>query len=285
MESVIQWYPGHIAKLERELKPILKQLDVVIEVLDARIPRASWHQSLSDTIREQKPVLLVLNKADLADPNWTKAWIDHFKSSLYQEVESFDSTNSKGKAAIIEAVKRLGEPKMQQLVAKGLKRRAIRIGVVGMPNVGKSSLINTLVAIKKAHTGHRAGVTRQVQWVRVNPQIELMDTPGLIPAKLVSQEQGQLLASVYSVGDAAFDEEAVVPYFMAQVERFYPGLLSKALDLPEGAPVSLDMVAERRHYILSGGQPDLKRTAQAILKDYRHGKLGRMTLERPTDEA
>jgi ribosome biogenesis GTPase A len=280
VETTIQWYPGHIAKLERELQPLLKQLDIIIEILDARIPRASSHRALSEKLREQKPVLLVLNKSDLADPYWTKQWVEVFKET-YAAVIPFDSSTGKGKEQIIDAICRLGEPKFLQLEAKGLKRRALRTGVVGMPNVGKSTLVNTLVGRKKAKTGHRAGVTRTTQWVRIHPLVELLDTPGMIPPKLESQETGQLLASVYSVGDAAFDEEAITPFFLEQVELLYPGLLKKAFDLPDDAEISIEGIAKRRGLILPGGALDLRRTAQAVLKDYRHGKLGRITLERP----
>lgn len=280
MDATIQWYPGHIAKLERELQQILKQLDVVIEVLDARIPRATRYQGLSEKVRSQKPVLLVLNKSDLADPQWTKQWAQYY-SQTYPAVLSFDSSTGKGKEQIITELLRLGEAKMQQQEAKGLKRRPIRTGIIGMPNVGKSSLTNALVGHKKAKTGHRAGVTRTTQWVRIHPQVELLDTPGLIPPKLDSQETGQLLASVYSVGDATFDEEAITPFFIQQVATYYPGLLRKAFDLGEDVDVSLESIARRRGYLLSGGELDLKRTAQAILKDYRHGRIGRLSLEHP----
>lgn len=276
----IQWYPGHIAKVERALQQILKQLDVVVVVVDARIPVSSIHTRLADNLRSQKPTLLVLNKWDLADPNWSKAWIDHFKT-MYPGVVTFDSTTGKGKNMIVEEICRLGEEKHQQLEAKGLKRRPLRTGVVGMPNVGKSTLINTLVGKKKAKTGHRAGVTRTTQWVRIHPMVELLDTPGMIPPKLDSPETGLMLASVYSIGDATFDEESVVPPFLAKVAALYPGRLEASFNLADGEAPTLEAIAAQRNYVLPGGQLDLRRTAQAILKDYRHGRLGRMTLERP----
>ncbi len=181
----IQWYPGHIAKLERQLQGHLKQLDVVIEVLDARIPVSSSHTKLSERLREQKPTLLLLNKSDLADPVWTKRWVTYFKT-IYDEAIAFDSTSGKGKGEIIAALMRLGEEKMKRQEAKGLKRRPLRTGVVGMPNVGKSTLTNILVGQKKTKTGHRAGVTRTTQWVRIHPMVELLDTPGMITPRLDS---------------------------------------------------------------------------------------------------
>ncbi len=279
-DTIIQWYPGHIAKLERELQPLLKQLDVVIEVLDARIPQASWNQQLSQKIRHQKPVLLVLNKADLADPHWTSQWEAHYRE-IYPSVLSFSCSTGKGKQSIIQALQHLGEPEQVKRVAKGLKRRPVRTGIVGMPNVGKSSILNTLVGVKKAHTGHRAGVTRTTQWVRVHPQVELLDTPGLIPPKLESAEMGKLLASVYSVGDAAFEEEMILPDFMERINTLYPGMLTRALDLPADTEATPEAVARRRGYLLPGDELDYRRTAQAVFKDFRHGRLGRITLEHP----
>jgi ribosome biogenesis GTPase A len=278
----IQWYPGHIAKLARRLQQVLKQLDVVIEVRDARIPMSTSHDSLAETVRQQKPVLLILNKADLADSKWTPQWEKSF-AQIYPAVLSFDSTSGKGKSRIIDQVCKLGEAKMQQQEAKGLKRRSIRTGIIGMPNVGKSSLINALVEKKKAQTGHRAGVTRTVQWIRLHPQVDLLDTPGLIPPRLASEEMGLMLASVYSIGEATFEEAAIVPFFLEKVESLYPGLLQEAFDLSPEEPLSMEAIAKRRGYILTGGQLDLQRTAQAVLKDYRHGRLGRLTLERPVD--
>lgn len=280
MDSTIQWYPGHIAKLERELQQVLKKLDLIIEVVDARIPRSTWNRSLSDRIRQQKPTLLILNKSDLADPTWTERWVRHFRQ-FYPAVLPFDSSSGRGKSQVVDEILGLGESVMQRQESKGLKRRPVRVGVFGMPNVGKSSLINALVGRKKAQTGHRAGVTRAPQWVRIHPLIELLDTPGLIPPKLDSPETGFMLASSYSIGDAAFDEETITPYFIQAVESFYPGLLNRALNLEKDAGVSLESIAQRRLYLLPGGEPDLKRAAQAVLKDYRLGKLGRLTIERP----
>lgn len=280
MEAPIQWYPGHIAKLERQLQEILKPLDVIIELVDARIPYTTWHQDLSDKIRAKKPVLLVLNKADLADPVWTQRWVAYFQKQ-YPLVMPFESTRGQGKGKVIEAVCRLGEEKLSQLEKKGLKRRPLRTGVVGMPNVGKSTLINCLVGQKKAKTGHRAGVTRVTQWVRIHPQVELLDMPGLIPSQLASVEAGQRLACVYSVGDAAFDEEAILPFFLETVERHYPGQLAKALDMAPESPITMEAIAQRRQCLLPAGEVDLKRTAQGVLKDFRLGRLGRLTLERP----
>jgi len=282
-EPIIQWYPGHIAKLERELQQHLKLLDVLVEVRDARIPLTTGYNDLAEKWRDQKPTLLVLNKSDLADPNWTTHWKTTFLQQ-YPAVCPFDSTQSQGKQAVIDAILKLGETRMKKLEAKGLKRRPLRLGVVGMPNVGKSTLINCLVGQKKVKTGHRAGVTRQPQWVRIHPLIELLDTPGLIPARLVSQEQGERLAMVYSIGDAAFDEEKIAPLFLNHIESLYPGHLRKAFDLPATAEAPWDeAIARRRGFLLPGDKLDSRRTAQAILKDFRLGRLGRLTLEKPND--
>lgn len=280
MQPDIQWYPGHIAKVERELQSTLKLIDCVIELVDARIPVASWNERLSTMLRSQRPALLVMNKADLADPQITSRWKSHFET-LFPAVRTFDSVSGKNKATIIESVLKLGEPVFQKLEAKGLRRRPLRVCVVGMPNVGKSTLINTLVGKSKTKTGHRAGVTRTTQWVRIHPLVELLDTPGLIPPRLDSPEVGKLLASVYSVGDNAFEEEEILPFFIEQVEQMYPGRICEMLDLPPDSPVNIETIAQRRGALLAGGKLDLKRTAQSVLKDYRHGKLGKLSLERP----
>jgi ribosome biogenesis GTPase A len=283
--TAIQWYPGHIAKMERQLTELLKLVDVVIEVIDSRIPLASGNPRLREKIKN-KPVLRLLNKSDLADPVETKLWLKHFLKEQ-KETEGLQDTllyaahaGGSQKKIILERLLKLGETRMKALVAKGLKRRPIRVLVVGMPNVGKSSVINNIVSQKKAKTGHKAGITKQPQWVRIHPNLELLDSPGIIPPVLDTDETGMLLATVSSVGEAAFEDEEAAQFFIDQVEMNYPGHLKTYYKIPEDEALSLEAIAKHRNYIISGGQLDLKRATLAVLTDFRQGRMGRLTLER-----
>lgn len=278
----IQWYPGHIAKHERQLKEQLGMLDVMIEVIDARIPFTSRHHALSEWWSDSKPTLIILNKADLADPYWTRQWEAWFKAQG-KSVVSANSQQGQAKKQIIDTVLNLAAPVLDKWVSKGLKRRPVRTGIVGMPNVGKSTLINNLVGKSKAKTGHRAGVTRQTQWVTIHEKIQLLDTPGVIPPKLPSRQAGELLACVYAVGDKAFDEESVVLRFLSLTSEQYPGRLLSHYQIPDGVELSVEAIAQSRGFVLSEHSSDTKRTSQAILKDFRLGRLGGITLERPPE--
>lgn len=273
----IQWYPGHIAKYERQLGELLKLVDVVVEVLDARIPLASVNARLENRIRN-KPTLVILNKSDLADPRQNKLWQARLTSGQ-QAAMLYDAKSAQGKSRLIAHVLELGEQAMQKMEARGRKRRPIRVLVAGMPNVGKSTLINSIVGRKKAKTGHRAGVTRDTQWVRIHSQIELMDSPGVIPPQLDAQDAAALLATVSSIGDAAFDEMEISRFLLSVIEDRYPGLLAGYFKLPDGAPVSLEAIAQVRHYKLPGNQIDALRAAQTLLTEFRHARLGRITLQ------
>ncbi len=284
MQPGIQWYPGHIAKYERQLGDLLKLVDVVIEVLDARIPRASVNPRLEHKIRN-KPTLIILNKSDLADPEQNKRWktLLTAATSGTQEAMLYDAKSAQGKAQIIRHVLNLGETSMQKMEAKGRKRRPIRVLVTGMPNVGKSTLINSIVGRKKTQTGHRAGVTKNTQWVRIHPQVELLDSPGIIPPDLQSEEAGALLATVSSIGDAAFNEEQIARFLIERIETLYPSLLRDYFKLDAEANLetdhSVETVAQVRHYKLGGDQLDSLRAAQAVLTDFRHARMGRISLE------
>lgn len=273
----IQWYPGHIAKYERKLQEHLKLVDVVVEVLDARLPVSSVNPRLENTIRN-KPTLIILNKSDLADPVQNKRW-QKALSGDNRRVMLYNAKGAQAKAQLIQHVLALGESTLQKLIAKGRKRRPVRVLVAGMPNVGKSTLINSIVGQKKTKTGHRAGVTRDTQWVRIHPEVELMDSPGVIPPQLESDEAGALLATVSSIGDAAFDEEEVARFLLETIDGLYPGQLATYFKLAPEQTLSLENMALARHYKLSGDQPDLLRTAQALLTEFRNARLGRITLE------
>jgi ribosome biogenesis GTPase A len=273
----IQWYPGHIAKYERQLGELLKLVDVVVEVLDTRLPQASVNRRLESKIRN-KPTLIILNKSDLGDPVQNKRW-QKLLTHDEQKAMLYDAKGAHGKQQLIQNILALGETAMQRLIARGRKRRPIRVLVAGMPNVGKSTLINSIVGRKKTKTGHRAGVTRDTQWVRIHPEIELMDSPGVIPPQLEAQEAGAMLATVSSIGDAAFDEEEIARFLIERINPLYPNLLRTYFKLAAEQPVTLETIAEARHYKLGGDHPDVLRTAQAVLTEFRHARIGRITLE------
>ena len=204
----IHWYPGHIAKAERQLKEKLNLVDVVIEVRDARIPLSSSYTNIKKLLGD-KPRLLLLNKADLVDKEELKAWVNYLKKTTDCPVIITEAKGSRDLAFVIKHAVDLAEPKIQALMAKGLLRRAARAMVVGMPNVGKSSVINKLTKSSKTKIGAKAGVTRQQQWVRINPKLDLLDTPGIIPTKQEDQIQAAKLAFVSSVSENAYSHEEV----------------------------------------------------------------------------
>lgn len=276
----IQWYPGHIAKWDKGLEAQLKLVDVVVEVVDARLPRSTVHPDLRRRVGG-KPVLVLLNKADLADPAATRAWVKALKAAG-DEVQSYSTRTAQTKKPLIQALLRLGEGVLAKRVQRGLKPRPVRVMMVGMPNVGKSSVINHIAGQKKAHTGHQAGVTRQAQWVRIHPQVELLDSPGVIPMRLEDQAAAMRLATVHGIGEAAFEDEAVAAFLLEELEAQYPGLLATHYELGASVLPTLATLGERRHDKTSGGDLDLRRTATALLTDFRHGRLGPITLEHPT---
>ncbi len=290
----IQWYPGHIAKVERQLSQWVDLCDVVIEVVDARLPMATTNQRLQQRYIN-KPCIIVLNKADLADEQQTEAWLKWFKQYGKEHrqaatlVVTAQSIRPNTVQHLIPKCIKLGDAIQGKRAKKGLKPRPVRLLVVGMPNVGKSTLINAVVKQKKTHTGHKAGVTRQVQWVRIHPQVELLDTPGVIPpvldtmAEVQQQDEhltrGALLAMVSSVGDAAYDEELVANAFLRHVNETYPSLLPTHYRLDSDSELTLANIAQSRGWLAGGGDMDISRAARTVLADYRQGHLGHLTLE------
>ena len=272
----IHWYPGHIAKAERQLKEKLNLVDVVIEVRDARIPLSSGYTNIEKLLGE-KPRLLLLNKADLVDKDELKTWVRFLKESTKCPVIVTDAKGSKDLALVVRSAVDLAEPKIQALMAKGLLRRAARAMVVGMPNVGKSSVINKLTKSSKTKIGAKAGVTRQQQWVRINPKLELLDTPGIIPTKQEDQFQAAKLAFVSSVSENAYSPE---PVAKALLEMLSDSKYSQAVfNYYKIEVLSLEAIAKSRNWILKADSLDTERTAKYVLKDFREGRLGKFILD------
>ena len=273
----IHWYPGHIAKAEKKLREQVNIVDVVIEVLDARIPESSTYPDIEKLLKD-KPRLILMNKSDLAEPEQTKKWQTIIKERSGCPVIATSANDNKDLSKIINKVVELGQPKIIALVKKGLLPRAVRVMVVGMPNVGKSSIINKLIKKTKTKTGAKAGVTREQQWVRINPKVDLLDTPGIIPLKQEDQNKAYKLAFVDSIGENAYDIEAVAQIFIKDVEKVYPDLIKNYYKLEE-LDVNIENIALKRNWIVSGGRPDSKRAAQNVLNDFRVGRLGKLTLD------
>lgn len=275
----IHWYPGHIAKAERKLKEQINLVDVVIEVLDARIPLSSCYGDIKKLLGE-KPRLILLNKSDLVEDFELKKWIKVIEEKFSCPVLTTDAKNSKDLKKIESKVVELSEPRIQKLMQKGLLRRPARVMVVGLPNVGKSSIINKLTRTSKTKVGAKAGVTRQQQWVRINPKIDLLDTPGIIPMKQEDQKLAKKLAFVNSVSENAYQNEAVaVELLKILSENKYGEKVKNHYNLSEEETLSIENIAKSRNWIVKGALPDIERTARFILCDFRDGKMGKFILD------
>lgn len=273
----IHWYPGHIAKAERKLKEQLSLVDAVIEVVDARLPESSMYDNITGLLKD-KPRLILLNKSDLTDKNELKKWISSLEVKYNAPIFLSDAKNSKDLNKIVKKAVELSEPRIQAIMKKGLLRRPARVMVVGMPNVGKSSIINKLTRSSKTKTGAKAGVTRQQQWVRINPQLDLLDTPGIIPMRQDDQNAALKLAFVNGVSENAYSNEPVAQDLLDMLDEKYSSVIRAYYGIEEDE-LTLDNIALKRNWIISGGSPDVTRTAAYVLRDFREGKIGKFILD------
>jgi ribosome biogenesis GTPase A len=277
----IQWFPGHMAKTRRLLTENLKMIDVVIELLDARIPRSSKNPEIDDIIKG-KLRIMAFNKSDLADEKVSKGWQKYFKS-LGNTCIFIDSIKGTGinelKAMVNDAVK----DKMDRQKQKGYVFRPVRTMVVGVPNVGKSSFINKIAGKASAVTGDRPGVTRGKQWIRINEKIELLDTPGILWPKFDDMEVGSNLAFTGAIKDDIYDIAEVAAALMEKLKKTYPDKLAARYKLEQLNDQSgldlLTFAGKRRGCLVSGGEIDLYRIAAIVLDEFRGGKIGRISLE------
>lgn len=277
--SLIQWYPGHIAKAQQQLKEQLKGVDVVLEVLDARIPRSSCHPDLESWL-QNKPRLRVLNKVDQIPAEIKRVWLDwfgHGEISIYPT----NGRSGEGIRALRQGILRLGAAVNQRRQARGMRPRPIRAVVVGFPNVGKSALLNRLLGRRVVESAARPGVTRQLRWVRIGADLDLLDAPGIIPPLLDDQEAALKLAICDDIGQAAYTPELVAAWFLDLLLRLHdhaPEILGGRYGLTDWdhpGSILLDQIAGQRF------QGDLQRTSQRLLTDYRKGLLGPLALELP----
>ncbi len=281
----IQWYPGHMAKTRRQIEADLKQVDAVCEIVDARIPSASRNPDI-DAICGGKPRMAALSRIDLADGGETRRWLDYFRRRGFAAI-GVDLKRRKGIGDFQPALRELLAEKIARDAAKGM-RRPLRVMVLGIPNVGKSTFINQISGRKGAKTENRPGVTRGKQWVTVDPQLLLLDTPGILWPKFEDPVAGLLLAATGAVKETVVDTEELAARVMELLYSRYPGALEERYRLdPMEAPTGfalLEAAGRKRGMLLPGGQIDTGRMARAFLDEYRSGKLGRFTLEAPPED-
>lgn len=280
----IQWYPGHMTKTRRQIEADLKQVDAVCEILDARIPISSRNPDI-DAICGGKPRIVILNRMDLADPSATKRWVSYFREKGIAAVPT-DCKTKKGIGDFMPAVRMILREKLERDAARGMKR-PVRVMIVGIPNVGKSTLINQISGRKGAKAENRPGVTRGKQWVTVDGGLLLLDTPGILWPKFEDPNVGMALAFTGAVKEDVIDLEELACRMMELLHVRYPKALEEryAIDAPLGTPgyELLEAAAKKRGFLLARGELNTERMAKVLVDEYRSGKLGRFTLEQPED--
>ena len=278
----IQWYPGHMTKTRRQIEADLKQVDAVCEIVDARIPNAGRNPDI-DSICGNKPRVVILNRMDLADPAATKRWADFFKEKGMAAVAT-DCKSKKGISDFEPALRYLLREKLHRDAERGMKR-AIRVMVVGIPNVGKSTLINQISGRKGAKAENRPGVTRGKQWVTVNDGLLLLDTPGILWPKFDDPEVGMMLAYTGAVKENVIDLEELACHLMGLLWKRYPQAVRERYGIDEAEDTSgydlLLAAGKKRGFLMARGEINTERMAKVLLDEYRSGKLGRFTLEEP----
>ena len=277
----IQWFPGHMAKAKRLIQENLKLVDVVIELLDARIPNSSANPMLKEIIGD-KPRLVALNKSDLADEQETKKWLAHFREEGVQAV-AIDAMQGKGVKQLVKLTGDLAKAKTQKFVKKGGKPRAARVMILGIPNVGKSSLINRLAGSNKAKAEDRPGVTKAKQWIAIGRDLNLLDTPGILWPKFSDMMVGVRLAFTGAIKDEVYDHEKITVMLLEYLAQNYPASLTERYKLKELSADGhelLEMIGRKRGCLVKGGIVDLEKAQYVVLHEFRAGKLGRITLDK-----
>lgn len=281
----IQWYPGHMTKARRMMQENIKLIDLIIELVDARAPLSSRNPDI-DELGKGKSRLILLNKSDLADEKSNEAWMGWFREQGYFMVK-LDSRSKSGMKSVQAAVQEACREKIERDRKKGILNRPVRAMVVGIPNVGKSTFINSFAGRACAKTGNKPGVTKGAQWIHLNKQVELLDTPGILWPKFDDPQVGVRLAMLGSVNDEILNLEELASELAVFVQQHFPGALKERYksDFPADVPfwMILGKIAEARGCLSKGGEPDLNKAASFLLDDFRAGRLGRITLEFPPD--
>ncbi|MCI5699855.1 MAG: ribosome biogenesis GTPase YlqF [Lachnospiraceae bacterium] len=276
-----QWYPGHMTKARRMMQEDIKLIDLIIELVDARIPLSSRNPDI-DQLGQNKARLILLNKSDLADDRLNDAWTEYFKEKgiLVAQINARNKGSLKSlQGVILEACKE----KLERDKRRGIQNRPIRAMVVGIPNVGKSTFINSFAGRACAKTGNKPGVTKGKQWIRLNKNVELLDTPGILWPKFEDQTVGLKLAMIGSIKDDILNVEELALEVIKALQNRYPGALQERYGVEEATePVAvMEQIAEVRKCLLKGNELDYLKTANIILDEFRNGKIGRFTLENP----
>ena len=278
-----QWYPGHMTKAKRMMQEDIKLIDLVIEIIDARVPLSSRNPDI-DELGKNKARLIILNKSDLADEKKNDAWAAWFqgKGCFTAKV---NARSGAGMKKIQDTIQEACKEKIERDRKRGIMNRPVRAMVVGIPNAGKSTFINTLAGKACAKTGNKPGVTKGKQWIRLNKNIELLDTPGILWPKFEDQLVGLKLAVVGSIKDELLQSEELAMWLIAYLRKEYAGLLTERYQIEEGGTdlEILERIAQSRGCRLKGNLPDYPKTAALIVEDFRSGRLGRITLERPEE--
>lgn len=280
----IQWFPGHMTKAERMIEENIKMVDAVCEILDARIPNASRNPDI-DRLAGDKPRLVILNRVDLADPETTAQWRRYFEAQGLKIIET-DAKSGKGVNQFTQAVRELLKDKLDAYAAKG-QNRPLKIMILGIPNVGKSTFINKVAKRKAAIAGDKPGVTRGKQWISIDRGLDLLDTPGILWPKFDSQEVGELLAITNAIKADVLDKETLAANFMLRLCYLYPEAVKARYKIEPDYELSgfdlLEEAAKKRGFLVSRGEYDIERMANTLLNEYHDGKLGRISLEKPDE--
>jgi len=276
-----QWYPGHMTKAKRMMQEDIKLIDLVIELVDARVPLSSRNPDI-DELGKNKARLILLNKSDLASAHYNEEWANYFKEKGFFVVK-VNARSGAGIKAVNEVIRKACSEKIERDKRRGIRNRPVRAMVVGIPNVGKSTFINTFAGKACTKTGNRPGVTKGKQWIRLNKSVELLDTPGILWPKFEDQSVGIKLAMIGSIRDEILNNEELALHLITLLKEHYPGILNERYTLcEEGTPVQLlENIAENRLCLLKGNKLDYNKAASLLIDDFRSGKLGKITLEFP----
>ena len=279
----IQWFPGHMTKAQRMIEENLKMVDAVCELLDARIPRSSRNPDI-DRLAGDKPRLVILNRTDLADPAITARWRRYFESKGLAILET-DARTGKGVNGFAPAIRRLLADKIREYESKGQVGRPLRVMILGIPNVGKSTFINKVAGRKAAIAGDKPGVTRGKQWINIDSGLDLLDTPGILWPRFDSQEVGEMLAITNAIKADVLDKETLGANFMLRLREMYPQAIVDRYKFQPDPEMNgfelLEQAAKKRGFLVSRGEYDIERMANTLLGEYHDGKLGRLSLEAP----